>query len=62
MGTLEDAILDKHHELKSILPDIVRDLEKEEKKWYGMEAEVREDGLCYFQDGTIIDLSTEKCN
>ena len=25
------------------------------KEFYGMKAEIREDGLCYFEDGTVID-------
>lgn len=30
--SLTDCILDKHHELKSILPDLMRDIEKAERK------------------------------
>lgn len=29
---------------------------EETKTWFGMKAEMR-DGLCYFEDGTIIDPS-----
>jgi len=32
-------------------------LNNEDKNWFGMKAEIKEDGLCYFEDGTIIDLS-----
>ena len=29
---IEDCILDKHHEIKAILPDLIRDLKKEEDR------------------------------
>lgn len=32
-------------------------LNPEGKNWFGMKAEFKEDGLCYFEDGTVIDPS-----
>lgn len=32
-------------------------LNPKDKNWFGMKAEFKEDGLCYFEDGTIIDPS-----
>jgi len=31
-------------------------LNPEDKNWFGMKAEIK-DGLCYFEDGTVVDLS-----
>jgi hypothetical protein len=32
-------------------------LNPEDKNWFGTKAIVKQDGLCYFEDGTIIDPS-----
>ena len=32
-------------------------LNPEDKNWFGMKAEIKQDGLCYFEDGTVIDPS-----
>lgn len=30
---------------------------REDLKWFGMKGEIRKDGLCYFEDGRIVDPS-----
>jgi hypothetical protein len=30
---------------------------REDIKWFGVKAEIKQDGLCYFEDGTVIDPS-----
>ena len=30
---------------------------QEDNKYFGMKAEIRQDGLCYFEDGIVIDPS-----
>jgi hypothetical protein len=32
-------------------------LSPEDKNWFGMKAEIKENGLCYFEDGKISDPS-----
>ncbi len=66
-----DEIIRKHYEMKLLwnckrlmnkngkIEEIYVQPERlnpEDKNWFGMKAEMR-DGLCYFEDGTIIDPS-----
>lgn len=30
---------------------------REDIKWFGMKAEIKQDGLCYFEDGRVINPS-----